>query len=125
LATEGTGNWIGFAEGIVCVTIPDRDCQITDVIIDVMVEEPALNTDEWDVIVEGSITIRGEALLVQELFYTEPRARIPLAPGTYAVRGLIGDLDRLDDPVSPAQERHRIQIWPGERPRRVIKRFPL
>lgn len=84
---------------------------------------PADNFDGWDHVTECSIEIGIGRLVVNGGDYWPDNARIPVPPGTYAVRILYGGLDTLSEDGLEGDDHYRVLLWPGaERPPAVLKR---
>lgn len=92
-------------------------------------DEPADTPDEfarWDHVAEASLEVTTGRIVVAgctDYFYSA--ARIPVEPGTYAVRAYYGALDTLRENDLEGDDHYKVVLWPAEpRPRRVLKAFP-
>jgi hypothetical protein len=82
--------------------------------VDVLEGEPPLDAEAWDHMTECSIQIDSGRLVVAGCTDYFPEAvRIPLAPGTYAVRVSYGGLASLSADGLDGDDHYRVQLWPG------------
>jgi len=97
------------------------------VTVDVLDRAPEDDFSGWDHIVECSLEIASGRIVVRGCTDWYPdAARIPVTPGTYAVRIYYGGLDTIDDLGLEGDDHYRVVLWPGaERPTAVLKRHPI
>ena len=109
---EATERLLAVAPGTVGVgTVRNM---VVPVCVDVLESEPPLDAAEWDHITECSIQIDSGQLVVAGCTDYFPEAtRIPLAPGTYAVRISYGGLASLSADELDGDDHYRVQLWPG------------
>lgn len=109
---EATERLLAVAPGTVGVgTVRNM---VVPVSVDVLESEPPLDAAEWDHMTECSIQIDSGQLVVAGCTDYFPEAtRIPLAPGTYAVRVSCGGLASLSADALDGDDHYRVQLWPG------------
>jgi hypothetical protein len=109
---EATDRLLAVAPGTVGVgTVRNMEVPVR---VDVLEGEPPLDAEEWDHMTECSIQIDSGRLVVAGCTDYFPEAtRIPLAPGTYAVRVSYGGLASLSADGLDGDDHYRVQLWPG------------
>jgi hypothetical protein len=91
------------------------------VVIEVWDEEPPLDLEAWDHVVEGPLETRSGRLRVGDL--DEAERGLDLEPGRYRVRSAAGGLAGADE--LNGGDRYRVQLWPEEpAPPEVRKWWP-
>jgi len=109
---EATDRLLAVAPGTVGVgTVRNMEVPVR---VDVLEGEPPLDAEAWDHMTECSIQIDSGRLVVAGCTDYFPEAvRIPLAPGTYAVRVSYGGLASLSADGLDGDDHYRVQLWPG------------
>lgn len=106
---------------LVIFTVASR---MVPVRVEILPEAPPLELFGWDQIVDGALRSAAGALVV--LGCTDPEgdaARLPLAPGIYRVRVSMAGLDSADGEATEAEDRYRLQLWPGPWRETVVRRM--
>lgn len=84
------------------------------VVVSLHEAEPEADFMEWDMVNEGSFTVRSGRIAVLGCTDSLPDApRLTLAPGPYRVRVSYSGLDNLSEDGVEGDDFYRIQLWPA------------
>ncbi|MEU2793745.1 hypothetical protein [Streptomyces sp. NPDC007100] len=120
-------DWINTAPGIIGTgaarpfTVP--------VTVDVRRTPPAEDDAELqqaDHVTQASLALPSGRLLISALGFDDELPRIPLVPGTYAVRIYSHGLRTVSEDGLDGEDRYHVVLWPidEEHPAQVLKRHP-
>ncbi len=121
---EATDRMLAIAPGTVGIgTVRNMDVPVT---VQLLEREPDDDTANWDHVVEASIDVTSERIVIAGCTDYFPDAmRIDTAPGTYRVRASYGGLDTLSEDGLEGDDRYRLQLWPAPLIAvRVVKQRP-
>lgn len=94
------------------------------VTVEVRETPPGEHFADWDHVVEASLEVPSGRIVVMGNEYWYNAARIPVRPGTYAVRAYSAGLDTLRNNDLDGDDRYRVVIWPSaHREPAVLKRY--
>lgn len=106
----GLERHLGAAEGVIAVgTVGYCDVPVT---VEVWGEQPPLDLDGWDHVVEASLDVSSGRVALGGVEGPAELAPLVVARGTYRVRSSaagLADADEFD-----GGDRYRIQLWPAE-----------
>ena len=84
------------------------------VVLEVLETEPALDADSWDHVTECSLaTSSGKLVVAGCTDYFPDAARISIPPGVYRARISGGGFNSVKKHWEAADDRYRVQLWPG------------
>ena len=109
---EAVDRLLAVAPGTVGIgTVRNTDVPLTIVILD---REPKFNSDQFDHIVECSISIEsGRIVAAGCTDYFPDAARIEVRPGSYRVRVSFEALNTLSADGLEGRDRYHLQLWPA------------
>jgi hypothetical protein len=82
--------------------------------LEVLASEPPLRVMGYDHIVEGSLSVRGNNLVIAGCTdYFPEAARIQIQPGDYRVRACFSGLKSLSEDGLEGEDRYHLQLWPA------------
>ncbi|GAA2679233.1 SMI1/KNR4 family protein [Streptomyces lunalinharesii] len=120
-------NWINTAPGVVGVGAGRPfDVPVT---VDVRHTPPADDDKELqqaDHVTQASLTLPSGRLLISMQDFDDELPRIPLTPGTYAVRVYSHDLHAISEDGLEGEDHYHVVLWltDEEHPAQVLKRYP-
>lgn len=120
-------DWINTAPGVIGIgaarpfTVP--------VTVDVRRTPPAADDAELrqaDHVTQAGLALPSGRLLISTQGFDNEPPRIPVTPGTYAVRIYSHGLDTLSEDALDGEDRYHVVLWPTdkEHPAQVFKRSP-
>lgn len=84
------------------------------VVVSLHAAEPEADFIEWDMVNEGSFTVRsGRVAVMGCTDHLPDAARLTLAPGPYRVRVSYAGLDSLSEDGLDGDDFYRVQLWPA------------
>ena len=102
----GLERHLAVADGIIAVgTVGYTD---VPVVLELWDEEPPLDADSWDHVVDASLDVRSGLLALADVS-GEAREPLEVAPGVYRVRTAAAGLDGADE--MDGGDRYRVQLW--------------
>ncbi len=103
---------LAVAPGIVGVgTVRNLGVPVT---LEVLPSKPPLNGNAYDHIVECSLLVRSQKLVIAGCTDYFPEAeRIPVVPGTYRVRVCFSGLALLSEDRLEGEDQYHLQLWPS------------
>ncbi len=109
---EAVARLLAVAPGTVGVgTVRNMEVPVT---LEVMPAAPPLNVAAYDHVVECSLSVGGEQLVIAGCTdYFPDAARIAIAPGSYRVRVCFSGLESLSEDGLDGDDRYHLQIWPA------------
>ena len=109
---EAVARLLAVAPGTVGVgTVRNMEVPVT---LEVMPVAPPLNVAAYDHVVECSLSVGGEQLVIAGCTdYFPDAARIVVAPGSYRVRVCFSGLESLSEDGLDGDDRYHLQIWPA------------
>ena len=118
--TDATvANMLAVVEGAVGVGTV-RNMRVT-VNVEVFSREPSLESSEWDLVNECSISVQSGRLVIAGCTDYFPSAkRIEVPSGTYRVRVCYGNLNSVSADGLEGSDHYRLQLWPGSAIRPTI-----
>ncbi len=82
--------------------------------VEIHQDEPPLDLDPWDHVVEGGIqTPSGRVIVMGCMDYLPDSPRIEVPPGTYRVRLSVGGADSVSEDGLSGKDKYRAQLWLG------------
>lgn len=108
---EDVRRMVKVAPGVVVVN-PLRSDTVT-VEVRIHTQEPELELDGCDHVVDGSLELPAGKLQVHECT-GGPVLDVSLTPGTYGVRCTFIGLETLDEHRMKGSDRYRVDLWPSE-----------
>ena len=103
---------LAVADGVVGLgTARNMDVPVS---IEFLESEPAADLAGFDHVVEASLVMRGNRLVVAGCTdYIPDAARFELAPGTYRVRLSASGFDTLSEDGLDGRDHYLVQLWPA------------
>lgn len=120
-------NWINAAPGIVGIgAARPFDVPVT---VDVRRTPPAdddVELQQAEHVTQASLTLSSGRLLISMQDFDDELPRIPLTPGTYAVRVYSHGLRTISEDGLDGEDRYHVVLWPTDEdhPAQVLKRYP-
>lgn len=109
---EAVSRLLAIAPGTVGVgTVRNMEVPVT---LEILAKEPTLRTADYDHIVECSLVVKSERLVIAGCTdYFPEAARIEIAPGTYRVRICYSNLGSLSEDGLDGNDKYDLQLWPA------------
>lgn len=115
----GLERHLGVAPGLVAIgTIGDTFLPVS---IEVWNEEPPLDLDAWDHVVDASLDVPSGSLELHGVEGPAELEPIALEPGTYRVRSSAAGLEGADEMTGG--DSYRVQLWPGSPAEPEVRRW--
>ncbi len=116
---------VSFLNEIVGIaTVRSMDVPITLKLLEKEPEDEAL--DDWDHVVQGSVSIpSGKLLITGPVTQDDEALNIDVVPGTYGLRAYFGSLDEVDAEGFEGDDFYQVSIWKTDEPPapEVLKRW--
>jgi hypothetical protein len=100
------------APGVIGIgTVRNMNVAVT---VEIHDSEPLEDLSAFDHVVEGSLSVRGNRIVVAGCTdYFPDAARYEIAPGIYRARISCQGLDTLSENGVEGMDRYRVQLWPA------------
>jgi hypothetical protein len=82
--------------------------------LEVLGSEPIIDLNDWDQVIECSITVpSGKLILIGCTDNPDKAERLEVTPGSYSARVSYARLTELSDDGLEGNDLYRVQLWPG------------
>jgi hypothetical protein len=109
---EAVARLLAVAPGTVGIgTVRNMEVSVS---LEILTAEPPLELDPWDHIVDCSLVVASQHLVVAGCTdYFPDTARIPVHPATYRLRAFYAALGSLSEDGLSGDDRYHLQLWPA------------
>ncbi|MDR6873426.1 hypothetical protein J2Y55_004450 [Bosea sp. BE125] len=103
-----------FAASVQSVGVGTVRNMTVPVVVSLHAQEPPADFGEWDMVNEGSFTVRsGSVAIAGCTDYLPDAPRLSVPPGSYRVRASYAGLDTVSEDGLEGDDFYRVQLWPA------------